>query len=149
MCLIIGKENETCTHEWCRLAAKKPQYWAIFKADYLMNDDEVRQFKFFPGYHYGEHEVKPHLLIVNPYDSQSKLRSDFEFFRQSMHNCTDAHGHWPTDRDVFHKSEIAFIFIEENVSRRAPINTDGGGEWIDSVDLTEVAIYIGKEAVNA
>lgn len=48
------------------LAAKKPEYWAVFKSDYIMNMEDLRTFELKPERHYGDHVLLRSVTAVNP-----------------------------------------------------------------------------------
>jgi hypothetical protein len=129
-CLLIGREHTGCAHKWCYLAAKEPQYWALFKSDYIMNREDVKQFELFPERHYGEHIIKRHVRSTGV---------------ASVSSYAQAYGYWPVDRNIFDKSEVSYILIEEKVTVPVDGCYNSGSEMIDTVDLIEVAIYISNE----
>jgi hypothetical protein len=122
------------------MAAKKPQYFALFKSDYVMNREGLKLFKLSQTLV----DSKPYILPVNPYEQGTKNHNSFELFRQSQQTFTYVVGDWPLNRDVFDKSEVDFILIEESISKPVSKCVNDGGPWIDTVDLTEVAIYRGR-----
>jgi hypothetical protein len=139
MCLLKGRESEECKHDWCHMAAQKPQYFALFKSDYVMNHEGLQQFKLSKNIR----DQRLYILPVNPYSPGTNESRSFEAFRQSQQTFAYAFGEWPSDRDVFDKSEVEFVLVEKSLS--GPINKylNDGGPWHDTIDLTEVAIYCG------
>ena len=153
MCLIKGKEEESCVHHWCNMAAKKPKYYALFKRDYLMHHEGLKSFILERPTNKEEvmHEkygsaASSWLVPHNHYSEDAHERHSFELFRQAMTSCAMAIGYWPEDRKIFDKFEVEYLFIEEKSEYRDYI-IEGNSyreHWVTKVDVREVAIFIGE-----
>jgi hypothetical protein len=148
MCLIKGRETQKCTHWWCAAAAKKPEWFGLFKADYLMNREGLNSFDLHrPNTSILGSKADSFLLPHNAYTPGSAEHNDFEIFRQAQTSTARVAGYWPADRTIFAKSEVKYIFVERTREVRKYIIKDDiflGEEWVSEVDVTEVAVYIGE-----
>jgi hypothetical protein len=152
MCLIKGLENQPCIHWWCNSVAKKPQYFAFLKSDLIKeNEGLFQQFTLRPAEILQGKVIKPYIYAINAFCEGSKEWNDFESFKQS--NSIEAYGKWPSDRSTFDKSEVDYIFIEYTSSTPSSINLDTELNTFEimayqnSLDVKEVAVYIGKDAL--
>ena len=141
------------------MAVAKPQYWAIFKSDYIMNREGLISFDISRPTavqkevynEYNRNDNDAWILPHNSYAADTPERHGFETFRQVMSSCARAIGYWPEDREIFDKSEVEYIFMEEKTEYR-DYKIEGNSyveQWVTKFDVREVAVYIGKGAYYA
>lgn len=163
-CLLPGRLEHKCDHWGCKVAAKQPQYypgWKKFFSDrgttrfHIHRRDlsnlTADQWKNVPA------DIDPHKAWLTPMPA-----GDGDEPNLNTGWLVEAEGYWP-ERAIYNTDEVAFIHVEyqtlrskDNGAIKAIIATEGTNnmnyhEMLNEpvMDVKEVAIFVGKEAVNA
>lgn len=132
VCLITSHTGP-CSHKFCLMTYKKPQYWGISVAEFYSQ----RDFSEFTIHRstYGA----PHIIPKNPYPGAG---DGFEGFRQSMNAVMHLGGAWPVSGTVA-REYVEFRWTEHNDTYPVPNEENGETEWRVRLDVQEYAYYTG------
>jgi hypothetical protein len=131
-----GKHDDACKHKKCWEYDKYPQYNSNTKADLIKSRQDFICFKRVKKGKGG------FLLALNPYDSDTAARSAFKKFERQSY--LDTFGTWPSDRDIFYRSEVSIEFVQIAVFNyvQDPLTNERTKKW--SIDVTEAAVYFSS-----
>lgn len=162
-CLLPGRSNVKCDHWGCKVTAKSPQYYPGWKK--FFNDRETERFyihksdlskftKKKPASIPKEAKEKKAWLTPMPAGSGNKPNLNTGWIVEAV-------GYWP-EREIYSANEVEFIHVEyqtirsksQNDIQRILATKDVKIENYltllndDVIDVREVVVFVGKEAVN-